>query len=61
MILLTYANPREHHLSYSRESHPQSTDPSRDASPGCAVIQISNLSAKEQSEVTGRLTPCEAD
>lgn len=61
MILLTYANPREHHLSYSRESHPQSTDPSRAALPGCAMIQISNILAKEESEVTGRLTPHKAD
>lgn len=61
MILLMYAKPREHHLSYPTESHPQSTDPSRAALPGCAVIQISKPPAKEESEVTGRLTPHEAD
>lgn len=61
MILLTYANPREHHLSYSRESHPQSTDPSGVALPGCAMIQVIYILAKEESEVTGRLTLHKAD
>jgi len=60
-MLLTYANPRQHHLSCSRESKPQSPDPSGAALPGCAVIQIANLPAKEESEDTGRPTPHEAD